>query len=1218
MGIDYSEFLAEKVDISKHSGFEIELDEINPILKPHQKDVVKWAIFKGCAAIFASFGLGKTFMQIEIMRIISKHKGGKYLIVMPIGVRQEFKRDAVTLDVPVTFIRKDEELTGDGVYITNYESLRDGKLTPSKFTAISLDEADVLRSFGSKTYQTFLTIFDDVKYKFVATATPSPNRFKELIHYAGFLGVMDTGQSLAQPLDSKVLTPNGWELMGNLSVGDSVIARDGTETEILGVYPQGKKDIFTIYMSDGSSTQCTDDHLWLTQTQYQRNACAKYVKRNGKGRRYQEYFSVKDTSEISRTLVSSTGSINHSIPLVKSVVFPDKEVKINPYLLGCLLGDGHIRTGSVSITTVDDFIIDTIGTIVKDEYSLQLKMHGAETRKDGRKNISMSITCGNGKGSGGGRGKHSNGLLNDLKEYNLLESRSWNKTIPEDYLFNSVEVRLMILRGLMDADGTISSDSRTTSFLSTSLNLAKGVQFIVQSLGGVSTIRSRMPHKSNAKINGRIVQGKRLQYHVSINLPNNINPFLLPRKRNLVTDKTKYTPKRYIKSIEKTGEKEAQCIAIKHPDRLYVTDDFIVTHNTRFFQRDSTKANNLTLYPHKEKEFWMWIHSWAIFLQKPSDLGYSDEGYDLPKMHVHYHEVETEPETTCDRDGQFAMFPEAAMSLQQAARSKNSSLELRIAEMVGIIEDNPDDHVLLWHDLEKERHAIRKAIPEAVSVYGSQDLDLREKNTIDFGEGRIKYLSTKPILSGSGCNFQKHCHRAIFTGIGFKFKDFIQSCHRIFRFMQEEEVHIHIIYADTEKSILKVLQEKWKNHNEMVGKMSEIIKKYGLNHSEMVDELKRSIGVERIESKGVGWMAANNDCVAETTDMDTESVDLIVTSIPFSNHYEYTPSYNDFGHTEDNDHFWNQMDYLTPQLLRILKPGRVYACHVKDRILFGSVTGMGMPTVSPFHAEAMMHGMKHGFAFMGMITVVTDVVRENNQTYRLGWTENCKDGTKMGVGSPEYVLLFRKLPTDRTKAYADTKVKKNKDDYSRARWQIDASAFWRSSGDRSLTPEDMAGMNPDKLAGIFATESLKQVYDYETHVTIGEALELRGALPARFSTISPGSHDDNVWTDVNRMHTLNGSQAKKGLQAHVCPLQFDIVDRLIDRYSQKGELVFDPFGGLMTVPYRAVLKGRKGRGVELNTGYFFDGIKYLQAAENKVSIPTLFDYLDSEHDGETK
>lgn len=218
--------------------------------------------------------------------------------------------------------------------------------------------------------------------------------------------------------------------------------------------------------------------------------------------------------------------------------------------------------------------------------------------------------------------------------------------------------------------------------------------------------------------------------------------------------------------------------------------------------------------------------------------------------------------------------------------------------------------------------------------------------------------------------------------------------------------------------------------------------------------------------------------------MSDNSVDLICTSIPFGNHYEYSANYNDFGHNENDDKFFEQMDYLSPQLLRVLKPGRVFACHIKDRVLFGNATGTGMPTIEPFHADAIKHYMRHGFQYMGMITVVTDVVRENNQTYRLGWTENCKDGTKMGVGCPEYILLFRKLPTDTSKAYADKPVEKDKEKYTRGQWQIDAHAFWRSSGDRLLSKDELKNIDVGKLTKIYRDFSRNNVYNYDEHIKL--------------------------------------------------------------------------------------------------------------------------------------
>lgn len=631
---------------------------------------------------------------------------------------------------------------------------------------------------------------------------------------------------------------------------------------------------------------------------------------------------------------------------------------------------------------------------------------------------------------------------------------------------------------------------------------------------------------------------------------------------------------------------------------------------TRFFQRDSTKANNLTLYPHREKDFWLWVSSWALFITKPSDLGYDDTGYDLPGMDVRWHILPVDNSTAgTDKHGQVKMIRDAAFGLKDAAKEKRESIPARIAEMVRIVDGAPDDHFILWHDLEAERHAINAALPEAVEVYGSMDYDEREKRIIAFSDGEIRLLATKKSISGQGCNFQRHCHRAIFLGIDYEFNDFIQAIHRIYRFLQTEQVIIDIICTESELEIKNVLLQKWKQHDEMVEKMTDIVRRYGLQNRQRFDDMKRTIGVKRVEITGTNFRAINNDCVNELARMEENSIDQIITSIPFGNHYEYTPSYNDFGHNPDTEKFLEQMDYLTPNLLRALKPGRVYCCHVKDRVLFGNTTGTGMPTMEPFHALIIQHCMKHGFQYFGMITVVTDVVRENNQTYRLGWTEQCKDGTKMGVGCPEYILLFRKLPTDTSKAYADDPVTKSKEDYTRAQWQIDAHGFWRSSGDRYVSKEEIESMPVDRLQAAYRKFSRDTIYSYEDHVQLAKKLDADNKLPASFMVVAPGSWSGAVWDDVNRMRTFNTTQSHRRQELHVCPLQIDVVERLINRYSNPGDTILDPFGGIMTVPTLAVKHGRKGVGVELNPDYFRDGCAYLREADEQIESPTLLDLL---------
>jgi len=410
---------------------------------------------------------------------------------------------------------------------------------------------------------------------------------------------------------------------------------------------------------------------------------------------------------------------------------------------------------------------------------------------------------------------------------------------------------------------------------------------------------------------------------------------------------------------------------------------------TRFFQRDSQKAGNLKLYENKKHEFWQWVSTWAAFINTPADLGYDPTGYDLPELNIIEHCITYDAkEQPKDKWGTPILFKDLSKSLLELSREKRDSLAARINKATEIAE-GIESNVIIWHHLEAERMVLERDFrgESFACVYGSQDNALKEKLLIDFSEGKYKYLLTKPKIAGSGCNFQEYCSDMIFAGIDYKFNDFIQAIHRCYRFGQTKPVNVHIIYTDNEYEVLKTLKAKWVKHTELNKQMISLIRENGLNTELIKSQMERQIFATGRKIIYDNCTLYNNDTVvvhADKKEVPDNSVDMILTSIPFGDHYEYSDNYNDFGHNHGNDNFFKQMDFLTPNLLRVLKPGRVAAIHVKDRIRYSYQNGTSFTTISDFSGQTVQHFIKHGFYLMGKITVTTDVVAENNQTYRLG------------------------------------------------------------------------------------------------------------------------------------------------------------------------------------------------------------------------------------------
>jgi len=425
--------------------------------------------------------------------------------------------------------------------------------------------------------------------------------------------IVEAGENLGflpgpQPLDAKILTPNGWTTMGELKVDDMVIGRDGKPTKVLGIYPKGKKMAYKVSTTEGTATECCEDHLWLTTTSEDR-------KRGRCG-------SVKSTKEIMESLLNKNSKINHHIPRNEPIEFAKQNLPMRPYSIGVFLGDGCMsdENAAISMASIDPDILDRVNKELSD-FGCDLIQIGEtisyfvnanlKTKKTAQKMRSTNIITGeineynctceaaeilDIKNKCLYHRCRNNLTIDNVKyEFLSLENR-WShpikvvfdnlkilgkkaneKFIPDIYKYSSINDRIDLLRGLMDTDGTVKKTGEA-SFCTTSKQLALDVIELVQSLGGRATLRSRNRVGKFSLLNERIITTKNISYEFTISLPHDINPFHLKRKSERFS--AKYIHGVGIKSISPIGEKEVQCILVENPEHLYVTDQYIVTHNT--------------------------------------------------------------------------------------------------------------------------------------------------------------------------------------------------------------------------------------------------------------------------------------------------------------------------------------------------------------------------------------------------------------------------------------------------------------------------------------------------------------------------------------------------------------------------------------------------------------------------------------------------------------
>lgn len=554
-----------------------------------------------------------------------------------------------------------------------------------------------------------------------------------------------------------------------------------------------------------------------------------------------------------------------------------------------------------------------------------------------------------------------------------------------------------------------------------------------------------------------------------------------------------------------------------------------------WFINDTMNFGSYRLKNHARKEFWEWVNSWSIAMSKPSDLGFDDDGFILPKLTYHEHIIKTDFITGKNDDELFRM---PSLSATSFHKEKRISLAERAKETEKIIDSIGGEQSCVWVDTNYEADLLNKLLDNITEVRGSDSREYKEKCAIDFVNGSIKTLIAKPKIFGFGLNFQ-NCHNVIFMGINFSFESFYQATRRFWRFGQEHEVHVHLILSETEKSILSILHKKERLFEELKKELSSISSKFhGKNTTGdyHMDYVRNEIRTEE-------YRLILGDSVQETKEIPSNSVGLQIWSPPFSNLYIYSASFRDMGNTQNDSQFFEQMDFLIPELLRVNMPGRLCVVHCKDLVNY--MNRDGAFGIRDFPGEIIKSMERHGWKYHSRVTVWKDPVIEMQRTKSHGllWKNFTQRSEVVRMGLPDYLLVFKKWGDDEIPDKQVTRDIKAEDHYF---FGQNKPASWDSDRDYSI-----------------------QVWQ-------------RYASP--------------VWFDIRQTNVLNTEVARDDKdEKHIAPLQLDVIARCVEIWSNPGDTVFSPFMGIGSEGYVALQMKRKFIGIELKDKYFDIAAKNISA-----------------------
>lgn len=580
----------------------------------------------------------------------------------------------------------------------------------------------------------------------------------------------------------------------------------------------------------------------------------------------------------------------------------------------------------------------------------------------------------------------------------------------------------------------------------------------------------------------------------------------------------------------------------------------------RWFINDTMKVGTYRLKEHGRKDFWQWVTSWAVCIGKPGDMGYEDNGFALPPLNIIENQVKVD-HTRAFEEGK--LFLDGTLSATAMWKEKRATVKDRAELAREIVQSDTASPWIVWCDTNNEADELKRLLPEAIEVRGSDTIAQKERKLMAFTSGEARLIITKPDLAGFGLNWQ-HCHNQVFVGVTYSFEKTYQALRRSWRFGQKSPVNAYIIYAESEGNVLESIRRKQGDFEAMQKEMNEAMKANGTfgKNGKAARRVNMDIPSNVTIADSGRWQMHLGDCVGETKQLDDNSIHFSIHSPPFSNLYIYSDSVADMGNAKDNAEFLAHYAYLIRELHRVTMPGRLAAVHCKDLPKYAGRDGAA--GLFDFPGELTREFEKAGWQYHSKVTIWKDPVIEQERTKNHGLLyKNFRLRSEVvRQGMPDYLLVFRKWEgVEGTES--PVSVVHN------------GSELIQYVGDEALPPTDDG--------------SAEQGEHYWRNLKVWQ----RYASP--------------VWFDIRQTNVLNYTVARSNEdEKHICPLQLDVIERAIQLWTNPDELIFSPFAGIGSEGYVALKLGRRFVGVELKETYLNLAIRHLKQAEEESMQMDMF------------